>query len=51
MFFFLPPGSSSGKCQPSEVNSACSESKTFAEVVLQTVQINSTWQKGARENL
>lgn len=52
MFLFVSsPGSFSGECQPSEVNSACSESKTFAEVALQTVQINSTWQKGARENL
>lgn len=51
-FFFLSfPSSPSGECQPSEVNSACSESKTFAEVVLQTVQRNSLWQKDARENV
>lgn len=30
-----------GECQPSEVKSACSESKTFAKVVLQTVQLSS----------
>lgn len=48
-FSFFP--GSSGERQPSEVNYECSESNTFAKVVLQTVQINPMWQKDARENL
>lgn len=51
LFLFLSFPGSSGQCQLSEVNSACSESKTFPEIDLQTVQINSTWQKDARENI
>lgn len=47
-FSFFP--GSSGEYQPSEVNSACSASKTFAKVVLQTVEINSMWQEDGREN-
>lgn len=50
LFLFLYSPGSSGQCQQSEVNSARSESKTFPEVVLRCTN-NSTWQKGARENV